>query len=88
MLFLPQETLDGLPERGKLVLDNVPEDLYVDPEVLVNQDVAQSADLLPLDVGATRAELLRQALDCLTDHFEIAHDGVDGLVVRGERLSG
>jgi hypothetical protein len=51
----------------------------------VNQDVAESGDLLPLDIEAARSELHRQSLDRLADHLGIADDRVEGLLVRGER---
>ena len=33
----------------QLVFDDVPDDFYIDTEILVNQNVAQAGDLLPID---------------------------------------
>ena len=54
-----EEVLDSAVEGGELVPDDIPENGHVDAEVLMNQDVAEARDLLPLDVRAARSELQR-----------------------------
>jgi len=44
-----QQAAGSLFKGPEVVVNNVPEDLDVDSEVRVNQDVAQSSDLPPLD---------------------------------------
>ena len=73
-------------ECRELVHDDIPENVH--PEVLVNQDVTEARNPLPFDIGPPRSEFGRETLDGLTDHLEVSHDGVDGLVVSGERLPG
>ena len=58
----------------------------VDLEVLVDQDVAEAGNLLPFNSGLARSNVGGELLDRLTDHLEIANDGVEGLLVGGERL--
>jgi len=81
-----QQDSDGRFENGEFVPDDVPEDIHVDAEVLVDQNVAKAGDLLSLHAGLQRTEFGRQLFDRFADHLEIAHDGVERLLVRRKRL--
>lgn len=68
-----------LPERGfelrEMLLHHVADNLAIHPEVLVNQNVAESPDLRPWDVWVRSNNVSRQMSDGLTDHLEVALDG-------------
>lgn len=50
LLRLVEYALDLLGENRRLVLHNVPDDVHVDTEIVMDQYVAQTGDLLPLDL--------------------------------------
>ena len=70
----PQQGPDGHLETWQRALDDVPQDVHVDPEVLVDEDIAEARDLLPVDVGLSRSKLGRQLPDRSANHLEVAHD--------------
>lgn len=57
-----QNAFDLLCERGKFVLQDVPDDVLINAEVLMDQDVSQPGDPLPLDFGITGANVFCQWL--------------------------
>src|SRR3954469_557614 len=66
---------------GSLCWTTSQRDLYVGSEVVVDQDVAQTCDLLPLDFRMPRAQLLGKLLDRLANDFKVADHGVDCLAI-------
>lgn len=58
-------------ENRQLILHNVPDDVYVDAKILMDQDVPQSGNFLPLDFRMVAFGLGRQLLRCLTDDFKV-----------------
>ena len=63
-------------QRAKLLIDDVNDEVRVHPEVLMHDDVAQTGDRGPRDVGHPLSRLVRQRTDCLTDHREVAQNCV------------
>ncbi len=65
-----------LTQRGKRMLDHAPDRCMVDPGIAVNQQVAKSRDLREMrDVGSKIRARLRQLVERLADHLELALDG-------------
>ena len=85
-ISLPQESGNCPLNSRELVVDHIPQDVYVDPEVFVDEDVPEPGDLLPLDLATASPEIGWEALDGFADDFEVPHHRVDRLVVRGERI--
>lgn len=48
----------------------------IHPEVLVHEDISESADLRPGDLGMRVGELVREVVRCLADDLEIPFDGI------------
>ena len=51
------------------------------PEVMMDENIAKARDLTPLDLGVPQCQLLREPLDCLTDHFEISNHSIETQLV-------
>lgn len=66
---------------GKIPLDYLPNNLYVDVEIIVDDSIFQPDNFAPLYFRACGHEILRQAIRGFADDFQIAYDGVDGFVV-------
>ena len=62
------------------ILKDVPDDIRVDTEIVMDQDIAHACDIRPLDLRVLGAQLERQFLHRLTDNLEAADDGT---AVRG-----
>lgn len=74
-----------LQQRRDLVRNDIPEDIFVDPEVLVDYDVSEGRDLPPFKWWESRAGLFGNVLGGLSDDFEISQHGIIGFLV-GEKL--
>jgi hypothetical protein len=59
----------------KLLPDDIPDDLVVDAEIVMDQPVPHASHAPPVDPGLAGAELDGEILDCLTDHLEAAYEG-------------
>jgi len=65
-----------------VVADDVPDDVVVDPDVVVNQSISHAGHRPPVHVRVPGPELRRYLLRCLTDDLEAADEGsTEGLVV-------
>jgi hypothetical protein len=71
-------------EVRELVLDNVPDDPCIDSEVVVDENVAQTRDLAPLNVGLLFRHFFGKLLDCFANDFEVSHDGIKPKLIRGK----
>jgi hypothetical protein len=64
-------------------LQNIPDYLFVYPEILVRQDIAQGTDFFPWDGGIFTPDVFRYFLDGFADYFKIPDNSVkspeDGL---------
>lgn len=56
-------------------LHDIPHDFEIYSKVLVNENVFQAGDSLPFDVDEL-ANLIRNLLRCLADHFEVSNDSI------------
>jgi hypothetical protein len=56
--------------------DNIPDQIEIDGEVVMNETVAHSTDLPPGHFGAKTLDLIAQRLDSLADDLEIADHGI------------
>lgn len=61
-------------------LDNVAHGRDIDPEVLVNEDIAEATDLRPSDLWVRLGEFCGQVFRGLADDLQVALDGVLGHV--------
>jgi len=68
---------DGLSQVADLGVDEVADDVGVDPEVLVHQDVAEPRDAGPGDRLEAVSGLLRKRPRCLARNRKIAQDRVE-----------
>jgi hypothetical protein len=67
-------------------MDNLPDDLNVDIEVIVDDAMSETNNLRPFDFWVLRPEILRQAVGGLSDDFEVSHDRVNGLLISHKRI--
>jgi hypothetical protein len=65
----------------EILLNDLPNNLYVDAEIIVNDTIPQTDDFTPLDFGMLGLEILRQAIGGFADDFQITDDRVDGFIV-------
>ncbi len=70
-------------EGGKVVLHGFPEDFFIDAEVFVNQDIADSPHLGSGDIGKAGLDFRWDMVCCFTDDFEITNNGSNGFSVTG-----
>ena len=76
------QNLTDLGQKGRhLVHDNVPQDVFVNAEVLMSHDVTKSGDASPLYVRITCLHLSRHMFGTFADDLQVAHDGTKGLFV-------
>src|SRR5918996_1691610 len=68
-------------EVRQILLDDLPNNLYINVEIIVNDAISQANDSAPLDLDVLGSEILRQAVGSFADDFQIADDRVDGLIV-------
>src|SRR6185312_10091233 len=64
------------PQRRQLVPDNLPNNVEVDPKVVVDQLVSQSSHVLPGDFGVSLAKSGRQPLGGFSDDLQGPDNGV------------
>jgi hypothetical protein len=60
-------------EVRQILLKDLPNNLYVDIEIVVDNAISQADDLAPLDLGELSPEILRQAVGCFADDSQISH---------------
>jgi hypothetical protein len=66
-------------EGRQILLNNFPDNLYIDVEVIVNDAMPQADDFTPLNLGMQGLETLRKAVGGLADDFQIAYDRIEVL---------
>jgi hypothetical protein len=54
-------------EVRQILLDDLPNNLYIDVEIIVNDAISQADDFAPLNLGALGLEILRQAVGGFTE---------------------
>ena len=67
---------DLVGQRRQLVLHDVPDDVHVDAEVIMDENVPQAGYLLPLDLGMAAFRLSGQFLCCLAYYLQVADNRV------------
>lgn len=72
-------------KRRHFGLHDIPHNLCIEPEVLLNQDISKPSKFLPFHRGMLRTKILGELLDRLTDHLKISDDRVEGFLVNQER---
>lgn len=61
----------------------IPDDFFVDTEIVMYQEVSKPDDPRPLDICPQPANVFRQSPNSLSDHLQIPHDSVKAdLVLR------
>ena len=78
---LLQQTLKLDSQRWEIVGDGLPDDAQVHTEVLMNEHVSDSRDIGPGDVRREAFVTGQQVTGRFTNHLEIAHHGVNRLLV-------
>ena len=72
-------------ERRHFVLHDVPNDLRIETEVLMNQNISKTSYFLPFHCGVLRTKILGELLDGLTNDFKVSDDRVNRFLVLKER---
>ncbi len=84
MLFV-QHKSNFLIEGRHFSLHDIPHNLCIETEVLMNQDISKTGNFLPFHCGMLRAKILGELLDSLTDDFKISDDRINRFLVLKER---
>ena len=63
-------------KRRHFVPHDVPHDLRIETEVLMNQNISKPSYFLPFHSGMLGAKILGELLDSLTNDFKISDDRV------------
>lgn len=84
---LIDQCLNPWAQRGQVALHDVPDQLEVDAEVLVDELVPHARDLPRRDLWIKRPGLLRHPFDRLAEHLDVADDGILGLAVGEEGVA-
>ena len=58
------------------MLDNLPDDLKINPEIVMNDPMAEPHDFRPFDLGVTCGELVRKAIGRFAKNFKVANNRV------------
>ena len=59
-----------------MIHDDITNDLDIDPEVVVNQDVAKPSNLWPRHLGVRLNHVSRKVVSCLANDLEVTFDRV------------
>lgn len=73
-------------EAGNLALDNVPNNVVVDPEILVSDDITERSNLSPFYFRMSFFDIGGDRFRRLSDHLKVSKDGVDTFGIRMERI--
>lgn len=63
-------------ERRKIRLDDVANDIYIDTEILVHEDIAESSDLRPSNLRVCVGEFSGRVVCRFSDDLKVPLDGV------------
>ncbi len=80
-LFALQILIHSVEKSRHFLGNNLPEDVFVDTEVGVDQDVTQAGDLAPLDVGNCAPRINTKLFGRLSNYHEVPNDGIVCLLV-------
>lgn len=72
---------------GKVDLEDLPDDLEIQTEVVVHDAVAQSRNSRPRNLRMCGSEIVGYRARGFADDLEIPNDGIDGLLVTHERFA-
>jgi hypothetical protein len=74
--------LYGCLQGWQVLLDDIPDQIEIDTKILVSKHVSGACDLCPWDSRLLGAQTLGpQVLHGLSDHFQVAYNGILGFVV-------
>lgn len=76
-----QEPLDVRLQRDELALDDMPDELLVDPDVIMDDPIPQTAHLAPGNIGMPALEFLGQVVRGFANDLQISHHRVDRPIV-------
>lgn len=83
-----EHVFGGDHQRGALIGSKIPNDLFVDSKILMDEQMPQTNNPGPFDVGAKSTRFLRNAANGLADVLEVSHGGVKEDLILGEILKG
>lgn len=66
--------------RRQVILDCLPDNLHIDPKILMDDEVAHSAHFYSWKIGITRQYFFGNMTGCFPDNRQVAKDNIDGLV--------
>lgn len=84
-LFAFIEQIECLLQFGDLVLNDIPEDSIVDPEIGMGNDITETGRFAPIDFRHQYLDGRRDILCSFTDDLKITHNGIIGLLI-GRKL--
>lgn len=76
-----EQSLDIGLEWGKVALDGAPDDVEVDPPVLMYENVALTSGEVGRQGWEVPVGLVGEGAECFSDHGQATEDGISGLVV-------
>ena len=79
--------LDRFPKRWNLILDHVPDNVFIEPEVAMSEHVTKSRYLPPFDRRVLKANVLWNLFRGLAKDEEVPEGSIAGQLVGKELLT-
>jgi len=84
----PEDFSDLISQQWRVLRGRAPHLRPIDPEVVVHDDVPESLDVRPRDVGVAIPQLLGEARHGLSDNRQLVDHGTPNHPIRLERFLG
>jgi len=84
---LVMKTLRDFEQARYMHFRRVPDDLGIEPKVMMHDNVAHSRDTRPIDREGCGADFIRKILRCLADNQEAEQHGLEVALIGAEALN-
>lgn len=88
LIHLPENCCDLGFHFRKIVDNDIPDNRVIDPEIPVDDPVAESGHLLPGNIRVFRFDGLRDIVCRFADHFDCTPDRMAEVIVRDQIIEG
>lgn len=75
------KTGQGLSQRRQVAVDDLPDNLKVNAEIVVDDSISQADDFMPFHLRMFFFEIIGQPIRGLANNLEVPDDGIDGFLV-------
>jgi hypothetical protein len=71
----------GLSQQRQVTVDDLPDNLKVNAEIVVDDSISQADDFMPFYLRMFFLEIIGQPIRGLANNLEVSDDGIDGFLV-------